>query len=496
MIPRRSGRPLRRSRRNVVPATEEITFAPAHELAARMAGGELSPVALLDACLARIERLDPRIGAFVTVLAEEARAAARDSEARIRRGEARPLEGVPIPIKDEIAVRGVRLGMGSKMAPDQPATDEAVLVTRLREAGAVVVGTTALPEFGTIPTTEHPDGTATHNPWDLSRTPGGSSGGAGAAVASGMVPVAHGRDGGGSLRIPASCNGLFTVKPSRGRISLAPVHGEYPLGLVIDGFITRSVRDNALLLDTVSGYVTGDPYWAPPPDRPFVDEVGAPAGRLRIGWTVSPPIDVPVAEPCVAAVRDAAALCAELGHQVDEVTPDWRDDETLGQFMQVWGVLIGRDVEELRERGGDPALVEPHNHLLWEQGRATPGTELAMTTIKAHAAARRIVRTFDTYDVVLCPSLAQPPMRLGEHFAGYADNPAAPLGIAALFTPFTVTANLTGLPAVSLPLAMHEGLPIGVQAIGGPADEATLLRLSAQIEAARPWADRRPPALD
>ena len=479
-----------------MPITEEITHRTATELARLLRSGELSPVELVDACLARIERLDGRIGAFVTVLADEARAAARDSEERIRGGEARPLEGVPIPIKDEIAVRGVRLGIGSRMAPPQPSTEDAEVVSRLRQAGAIVLGTTAMPEFGTISSTEHPDGTATHNPWDLARTPGGSSGGSAAAVAAGMAPLAHGRDGGGSLRIPASCTGLFTVKPSRGRISLAPVHGEYPLGLVTDGFLTRSVRDSALLLDTVSGYVTGDPYWAPPPQRPFLDEVGAPPGRLRIGWTVKPPIEVPVDLACADAVNDAVSLCAELGHDVEEAGPDWSDDTVLAEFMQIWGVLIGRDVEELRERGGDPERIEPHNRLLWEQGKATPATDFAMTVIKAHALARRMVRIFETYDAVLCPSLALTPRPLGEHFADYDNNPTAPMLAAALFAPFTAPANLTGLPAVSLPLGMHEGLPIGVQVIGGPAGEAGLLRLSAQIEEARPWADRRPTGLD
>jgi amidase len=476
-----------------VQITDELTFESATDLAALVARKQVSPVELLEHYLERIERINPSINAFVSVFADEARAAARESEERARRGEARPLEGVPIPIKDEIAIAGTRTGMGSKGTAATPETADAELVARLRNAGAVILGKTRLPEFGTIPSTEYADAEPCHNPWDLGRTPGGSSGGAAAALAAGLAPAVHGRDGGGSLRIPASCCGVFTVKPSRGRISLAPVHGEYPLGLVTDGFITRTVHDNAALLDAVSGYATGDPYWAPPPARPFVDEVGDDPGRLRIAWTATPAIPVPVHESSLAAIRDAAALCESLGHDVEEHTPPWADnDDLLGLFMQIWGTLIGRDVEELIAGGGDAQRIEPHNRLLWEQGKSFAATDLAMTTIKVHQFCRQVMRSWETYDVVLTPSLAELPLPLGEMFSGYADNPMAPVARSALFTPYTVHANLTGQPAVSLPLSWHDGLPVGVQAIGRAAGEATLLRLSAQIEAARPWADRHP----
>ena len=471
----------------------DLPFQPAHRLVAEMTAGSLSPVELVDACLERIERLDGGINAFVLVLAEEARAQARESEARLRAGRGRPLEGVPIPIKDEMVVAGVPTTFGSAMAPPFPLPFDGEPVARLRAAGAVFLGKTTLPEFGTVPTTEGRLLGACHNPWDRSRTAGGSSGGAAAAVAAGMAPVAHGRDGGGSLRIPASCCGLFTVKPSRGRISLAPLIGDTPLGLVTDGFITRSVLDNALLLDAVQGPAPGDPSWAPPPARPYADEAGAPPGRLRIGWTTVPPIDTFVDPACTAAVADAAELCASLGHRVVELTPDWRDEALVPDFIQVWSATIGWVVEQLASFGGGTRTLEPHNRALWEAGRATPATTYLMTVTRLQAYARRVLAAWQEVDVLLTPTLAELPLPLGTLFEGIDADPLRPVMRAAAFTPFTPLINVTGQPAASLPLSWHDGLPVGVQAIGRPADEATLFRLSAQLERARPWAHLLPP---
>lgn len=471
---------------------DDLLFTPASRLVGALARRDLSPVDLVDASLRRIEEIDPRIGAFVTVLADEARAAARASADRLARGEGRALEGVPIPIKEEIPVAGAPMRMGSRAAPDIPSPMDAEVVARLRRAGAIVIGTTAMPEFGTIPTTEHPDGRATRNPWDPTRTPGGSSGGAAAAVAAGMACAAHGRDGGGSLRIPAASCGLFTVKPTRGRISLAPLVGETPLGLVTDGFITRTVADCALLLDVVSGYATGDPYWAPAPARPFAAEVTGDCPPLRIGVTTAPPIDVPVDPVCLDATRDLADLLTTLGHHVEEHALPWRDDTLLGAFLQVWATSIGLVVELLGDLGGDRDQVEPHNRLLWEQGKALAAVDYAKTAWQLHGLARRLVASWETYDVVLTPALATLPPPLGDAFSDYASDPMSIMTKAALFTPFTGPVNVTGQPAAALPVGWHDGLPVACQLIGRPADEATLLRLSAQIEAARPWADRRP----
>ncbi|HEX6492619.1 MAG TPA: amidase [Candidatus Dormibacteraeota bacterium] len=472
---------------------DDLPLRPAHRLAAEMAAGSVSPVELVDACLERIERIDGGINAFVVVLAEQARAQARESEARLRAGRGRPLEGVPIPIKDEMAVAGVPMTFGSAMATPLPSPVDGEPVARLRAAGAVFLGKTTLPELGTVPTTEGRLLGACHNPWDRSRTAGGSSGGAAAAVAAGMAPVAHGSDGGGSLRIPASCCGLFTVKPSRGRISRAPLIGDTPLGLVTDGFITRSVLDNALLLDAVQGPAPGDPSWAPPPARPYADEVATPPGRLRIGWTAVPPIDTFVDPACAAAVADAAELCASLGHQVVELTPEWRSEALLPDFLQVWAATIGWVVELLAPSGGGTSALEPHNRALWEAGRATPVTTYLTTMTRLQTYARRVLAAWREVDVLLTPSLAEPPLPLGTIFEGVDADPLSPVTRAAVFTPFTPLVNVTGQPAASLPLAWHDGLPVGVQAIGRPADEATLFRLSAQLEQARPWAGRLPP---
>jgi amidase len=263
------------------------------------------------------------------------------------------------------------------------------------------------------------------------------------------------------------------------------------MGLVVQGFLTRSVIDNALLLDAVAGPALGDPYWAPPPPRPFAEEVAQPPGRLRVGWTVVPPIDIPVHPACVAAVADAAALCEELGHHVVELTPDWRDDALMPDFLQVWAATIGWVVEQIAALGGDPAAIEPHNHALWEAARATPSSSYLVTVSRLQAYARRVVAAWEGIDVLLTPTLAEPPLPLGTLFEDAASNPLAPVHRAGAFTPFTPLINVTGQPAASLPLAWHERLPIGVQAIGRPGDEVTLLRLGAQLETARPWADMR-----
>jgi amidase len=465
---------------------------PASRLAAAMATGELSPVELVEACLARIEQADGGINAFAVVLADAARAQARESERRLRDGRARPLEGVPVAIKDEALVAGAPTSFGSAMTPPLVLPVDAQPVARLRAAGAVLLGKTTMPEFGTLPSTEGRHLGSCHNPWDRSRTAGGSSGGSAAAVATGMVPVALGSDSAGSLRIPAACCGLYGLKPSRGRVSLAPLLGDSPMGLLTSGFITRSVLDNALLLDTVGGPVTGDPYWAPPPPRPFAEEVGAPPGRLRIGWTAAPPLDVPVHPACVTAVEDAATLCERLGHEVAELTPDWRDDALMAGFLQVWAATIGWLIEQIAAFGGDPAAIEPHNRALWELGRATPSTAYLLAVTRLQAYARRVAATWDGIDILLTPTLAEPPLRLGTLFEGAAADPLAPLTRSATFIPFTPFANITGQPAASLPLSWHEGLPVGVQAIARSGDEATLLRLSAQLEEAHPWADCHP----
>jgi amidase len=359
------------------------------------------------------------------------------------------------------------------------------VVRRLREAGFVVLGKTNTPEFGTIGVTESELNGACRNPWDTSRTPGGSSGGAAAAVAAGLAPIAQGSDGGGSIRNPASCCGLFGIKPSRGRVSPAP-NAAGALGLATSGPIARTVADAAALLDVMAGPEPGDSYWTPPPERPFVEEAAREPGRLRVAVSVDPPVEASVDDACAAAARDCAELLAGLGHDVVEASPDWRGDELLPDFVLVW------QVGPANAGVDDPSLLEPLNRALAEDAVATPSPALGAAVTRLQLAARRIVGFWTDVDVLLTPTLALPPVPIGWISEG-EDDPRAQFARMILFTPFTPAVNVTGQPAVSVPFAEHDGLPIGVQLVGRWPEEATLIRLAAQIEQARPWADRRPP---
>ncbi|HKI92350.1 MAG TPA: amidase, partial [Gaiellaceae bacterium] len=314
--------------------SDELAFAGVLELAIRVRAREVSPVELVDLYLDRIERLDPQLNSYVTVDAEGARAAARaaganDSGAAFR--------GVPLPIKDLHETAGLRTTYSTKSFADYVPDFDQAAVRRLREAGFVFLGKTNTPELGTIAQTESELNGACRNPWDTDRTPGGSSGGAAAATAAGLCPAAQGSDGGGSIRIPASCCGLVGLKPSRGRVSPAP-YGSGTLGLGTVGSLTRSVRDTAALLDVMAGPEPGEFFFAAEPERPFLAEVDEDPGRLRIAFTTEPPIAVPHDDACVAAVRETADLLAELGHDVREATPPWPSDELLIHFIRVWQV--------------------------------------------------------------------------------------------------------------------------------------------------------------
>jgi amidase len=475
-----------------MPITDDAVLAPASELVSRLRSGGLSPVELLDAVLARIERHNGAINAYVLVLADQARAQARDSEERIRRGEARPLEGLPVAIKDNVHLAGTPMTYACEGVKDTPSPVDSFVVRRLREAGAVLVGKTNLPELGTVPSTENRRFGQTHNPWDATRTAGGSSGGSAAAVASGMAPAAHGNDAGGSLRIPAACTGLFSIKPSRGRISMAP-GGDPPFGLNVEGFITRTVRDNAMLLDAAHGAEPGDLHIAPPPARAFVDEVGADPGRLRIGFTAKPPLEVPVDAAYVDGLHRAATLCEQLGHHVEEVEPNWQNDDLLGLFNQIWAAFFGDKVQEVLDGGGDLERIEPLNRALYELSKEITSGQYWRASAQMQDMVRGIAAAQSSYDVLLTPALAKPPIPLGSLWDGSDLDPTMPIINSAMFTPFTVPANLSGQPAANLPLYEHEGLPLGVQAIGRYGEEATLIRLASQLEEALPWAQRRPP---
>jgi amidase len=450
---------------------DELAFLSATEQADLVRRGEVDWRELVDLYLARIDRLDPQLNAFVTVCREPEEP--RDG----------PFRGVPLPIKDLQETAGIRTTFSSRAYADFVPDFDVAVVRRFKEAGFVVLGKTNTPELGITAVTESQLNGVCRNPWDTTRTPGGSSGGAAAAVAAGLAPAAHGTDGGGSIRIPASCCGVFGLKPARGRVSLAPYGGHE--GFSTSGPLVRTVRDAAGLLDVIAGYEAGDPWWAPPPERPFAEEVGADPGRLRVALTTTPPIDAEVAPECVAAAEATAALLTELGHSVEEETPPWADGRLIDLFMKVWTVIPG-----MREKPRE--LFEPMNRVLIDAGDEMKAVDYVNATQALRGWARRIVAFWDEFDLVLTPTLAQPPPPVGALMD--PDDPWGNFDKAWKFTPFTQVANVTGLPAVSVPLFWTEaGLPIGTQLIGRPAAEATLLRVSAQLEAARPWRDRRPP---
>jgi amidase len=464
---------------------------PAGELAALIRNGELRARELVEDCLARIEALQPELNAFVHLDAEGALAAADEVEPN----DPRPFAGVPIAIKDTAAVAGMPFTMGADIFGDFVPGHDAFLVRRLRQAGFVLVGKTNLPEFGILPVTEPRRFGPTRNPWNIDRTPGGSSGGAAAAVAAGMVPLAHGSDGGGSIRIPAACCGLVGLKPQRGRVSRGPELGDDYL--VQDGVLTRTVAETAELLDILAGYETGDVAWAPPPSAPFAAAARREPGRLRVGFTTTPPVEAELDPAGERATRDAARLLSMLGHKVEEIEAPWADQDLTEVFKMVFGTAIATGVFYgglVTGREPSAELLEPLSWTIWEEIGQRAAVEYLLARTQLSAFSRAVVALWDTYDVVVTPTLAQRPVRIGEIDA-LSDDPWDAFGRATLFTPYTAIFNTTGQPAISLPLFHGEdGLPTGVQFAGRPADEATLLSLAAQLEAARPWADRRPVA--
>ena len=450
---------------------------------------EVKPLELVEAAIRRIERLNPRLNAVVTPLFEQARAAAADPPEG-------PFRGVPFLMKDlQATCAGVRHTAGSRLLADFVAPMDTELVTRFRAAGLIILGTTNTPEFGILPTTEPALFGAARNPWDPTRSTGGSSGGSAAAVAARLVPLAHANDGGGSIRIPASCCGLFGLKPTRGRNPLGPFVGDIMNGLVVEHAVTRSVRDSAALLDATAGADPGAPYWAPPTTRPFREEVGAPPGRLRIAFTATAPTGLAIHPDCVAAVRDAAALCRDLGHEVDEAALPVSGEMMTECFITIWTIGVAWTVDAMARLTGRTVTsdtVEPLTWALAEAGRQRSGADYLAAVQGTQMIARAIATFMQEWDVLLTPVLAEPPPPLGT-FDAAPDNPLAGFMRAAEYVPFTPLANATGQPAMSVPLSWNAaGLPVGAHFMGRFGDEATLFRLAAQLEAARPWAERRP----
>ncbi|MBB4933244.1 amidase [Lipingzhangella halophila] len=468
----------------------QIHDLTAIELVERVRRRELSPVQITDHYLERIARHDRALGAFITVTEDFAREQARKAENRVLRdtpGELPPLLGVPVPIKDLDPLAGVRHTSGSTIYADRVAGVDAAFVAALRQAGAVFPGKTNTPEFGSPCYTENDIAPAARTPWDLSRSAGGSSGGAAAAVAGGLSPVAQGSDGGGSIRIPASACGTYGLKPTRGRISGAPLTPDL-LGLATAGPLTRTVSDAALLLDAMSVNRPGDYYTAPPlgTGETFLEHARREPGTLRIARFRTPVMAADEVHPEVlAAYESATELLAKLGHDIEEIAPPF-DASVAEDFRTVWAAMA---IAVPLPSGSEPHL-RPINRWLREQAMGTTLDRYMRATIRLQQRVRAALPAMLDYDAVLTPTLAQPPVPVG-HFAAA---PEEELRRMERFTPYTAIFNITGQPSASVPLYWSdEGLPIGVMLSGRIGGEPTLLSLSAQLEAVHPWAHRRPP---
>jgi amidase len=469
----------------------ELHELSALEAAGAVRAGAVTPTELVEHALSRIAERDAGLGGFLTVTPERALEAARRAEARLRDGgDLPPLLGVPTAIKDLNNTAGVRTTYGSRIFGDfVPAVDDAV-VTRLAAAGTISLGKTNTPEFGFACYTTNELAGPARCPWDRQRHAGGSSGGAAVAVAAGFVPFAQGSDGAGSIRIPAGVNGLVGIKPTRGRVSNAPLGSEVT-GFGTNGPLARTVRDAAAMLDAMAGPVVGDPAWAPPlrPGETFLGWADRPPGRLRIGRTTESAIPDAELEPEVAAaLEDAARLLEELGHVVEDVPSGLLGPEVLPNFERAW-VLSGTTLPV------DPEQVEQHCPLTVElrgRGLALTAREAMEALFALRLFSRRYVQAVDRFDVLLAPVCTMTPRPLGwftEDGEGAAD-----FERQKRYAAFTALYNVTGQPAVSVPLHWTDGgLPVGSMLVGRPADEATLIALSAQLEEARPWAHRRPP---
>lgn len=464
---------------------EEYRKHDAVGLAALVAKGEVTAGELLDTALARAAEVNPKINAIVHDFSDRARAQPP------ARG---PLSGVPFLLKDLGAhYGGAPTSYGSRMFADVVAPADSALTRLYKAAGLNIFGKTNTPEFGIWPVTEpHLFGPA-RNPWDLSRTPGGSSGGASAAVAAGIVPAAHASDGGGSIRIPAACCGLFGMKPSRGRVSFAPA-GEGWAGASIQHAVTRSVRDSAVLLDIACAPQPGDPYFLAPPERPYAEEVAREPGRLRIAFvdTALTPGAVMDAE-VVEAVRDAARLCEGLGHHVEAATLGGDHAAMQAAARTILWASVAANVDAEVERRGRPLAdgdIEPATLDIYRRGKETPAPEYVRAVQTIHAYGRAAAELFERYDVLLLATLGRPAIPVG----WLLEDPRETVQRLFSYMPNTQAFNNSGQPAMTVPLAWSsDGLPIGLQFVARTGDEAVLFRLAGQLEQARPWLDRVPP---
>ncbi|WP_232070343.1 amidase [Mycobacterium noviomagense] len=472
---------------------DETRWMDATDQATLVAKGEVTPRELLEAAIQRIERSNPSLNAVVIEWFDHARSVAADKN--LPDG---PFRGVPFLLKDlYTSFAGQTLSNGNVALKEAAKIDtvDTTLVARFKAAGLVIAGRTNTSELGSLPTAQPVAWGATHNPWALDRTPGGSSGGAAAAVAAGMVPFANASDGGGSIRIPASCCGVVGLKPSQGRTTTGPVRAEAGLGVEL--CVSRTVRDTAGLLDAVRGPGVGDTVIAPPPERPYLDEVVADPGRLRVGLLDVHPRGDFLHSDCIAAARAAASMLEGLGHIVEPAWPKCLADATLVyKFMALWATQMAVAARGIGEKLGREVTandMEPVNWALVEQARRLTAVDYAAAQEACWAFRRALQQWWaDGWDLLLTPTLAEPPLPLTE-FENDPEHPTAPQRRAGRFAAFTPAFNLSGQPAISLPLHRNaEGLPIGIQLAAAYGREDVLIRVASQLESAHPWSSHQP----
>lgn len=451
---------------------------------------KVSALELVDEAIARAERINPRINAIIFKAFDAARDAAKKGVAD------GPFSGVPTLLKD---MRAGAVGMptrsGSRMMPPIPSDHDATLVTRYRAAGLIPLGKTNVPEFGILPVSESKLYGPARNPWSLEHTPGGSSGGSAAATAAGIVPLAHATDGGGSIRIPASCCGLVGLKVSRGRITQGPDNADSTAGLSVDNCVTRSVRDCAAMLDLSSTLDFSDPYFAPPQQGSYLDGIKSAPKKLKIAVSTTNFRGAPFHPDVAEAIQKAVTLCEQLGHTVEEAKPAVNSEEMTQAFMTLWATASAFGIEMLtRLTGQKPSLdnLEGLTLGLYERGKAIPAVQQIGAQQMMYRVARLMGKFHEQYDLWLTPTLAQPPLKIGTIDIDEQDVEKAFAPIID-YVPFTATQNATGQPAINLPLHWNsQNLPIGVQFVARNGDEMTLLKLAAQMEQAQPWFDKYP----
>jgi len=454
-------------------------------LAALVSKGEIKPIELVDEAIARAEALNPKLNAIVFKDYDRARALSRSGAPK------GSFTGVPFLLKDIFALaKGIPTRQASRFMPAIPSDHDSLLTKRFKTAGLIALGKTNVPEFGLVPTTESRLYGPDHNPWNLARSPGGSSGGSAAAVAAGIVPLAHANDGGGSIRIPASCCGLVGLKPSRGRISFAPDMAEVVDGLATDLVVSRSVRDTAAILDAVGGSIQGDPYWSPPAPASYLAAIAQKPKTLRIAFSLRKLDDKALHPDCVAAVQHAAKLCERLGHSVEEATPHLDQEMLIPAFMALWGANLAAGIDMISRLTGEQPVEQLFEGLTWGMylaGKSVSASDYLLAKAAMNIASREAAKFHETYDVWISATLGLPPVPLGTFDMNEKD-PMKSFAPLIDYVPFTVMQNVTGQPAINLPLFWNaQDLPIGVQVVGRLGDEETLLQLAAQLENAAPW---------